>query len=566
MAFCAFCEANDAAMTCSGCKSATYCSVEHQKSHWKTHKEECRAYKIFDDKMTGRYLVTTRDISADSFIMSESPLVVGPKWSLEEQDRLKPVIPCVGCFNPVPIYASTRCPVCNWPACSTKCEGLQNEKLHGLECGILAFGKSSYKNKEENPEVFLDFYRSDALFALKCLMLKIKKPKKWDELLKLNAYEMERKKSPFYEDANERVVKYLQRNFLDVVKNIEEKTGRKILTDYDSNTLQKICGIIELYSMLIPLSNGQELSGLFPTACLLKHSCIPNCSYTFNMTDGFKIKLTAGCDIKKGKVLTTSYTHILWGTFARREHLLQTRYTKCVCERCIDKTELGTYFSALRCFGTEIAHCNGIQLPNDPLDEKSDWSCDKCPITITTEHVLGLMSQMQDEVDSIIYNKDASVTSTETLIDKLSQFLHKNHYHLFALKHSLIQMYGHQKEYLLNQMSESTLERKIKMCHELLEVIQKLDPYAIRLALYTAIIFYELSSTLIELGQRRLKGTSSPEEKIKYAKLFDEAENFLKQGKNALKHEQNTAEGDKTLKQFNELDEKLQKILSVPII
>lgn len=131
--------------------------------------------------------------------MTELPLVVGPKWNLDEHDRVLPIMPCVGCFEPVPVYASTRCPQCSWPACRDNCQGLENDRLHGLECGVLAFGKSPYKSKEENPEAFLDFYRSDALFALKCMMLRVKKPKKWEALMELQAHETERKKSPYYE-------------------------------------------------------------------------------------------------------------------------------------------------------------------------------------------------------------------------------------------------------------------------------------------------------------------------------------------------------------------------------
>lgn len=109
------------------------------------------------------------------------------------------MVPCVGCFEPVPVYTSSRCKQCSWPACKENCEGLENDKLHGIECGMLSFGKSPYKNKEKNPAVFLDFYRSDALFALKCLMLQVKKPKKWEVLMELEAHEQERKKSPYYE-------------------------------------------------------------------------------------------------------------------------------------------------------------------------------------------------------------------------------------------------------------------------------------------------------------------------------------------------------------------------------
>lgn len=52
--------------------------------------------------------------------------------------------------------------------------------------------------------------------------------------------------------------------------------------------------------MMINLPTGEEVSGIYPTACLLEHSCLPNCSYTFSMTDGFKIIVKAGRDIKKG--------------------------------------------------------------------------------------------------------------------------------------------------------------------------------------------------------------------------------------------------------------------------
>lgn len=52
---------------------------------------------------------------------------------------------------------------------------------------------------DEEPEAVIDFYRSDALFALKCLMLQLHKPKKWDELMKLEAHMEERKGTPYYE-------------------------------------------------------------------------------------------------------------------------------------------------------------------------------------------------------------------------------------------------------------------------------------------------------------------------------------------------------------------------------
>lgn len=38
---CAFC-LQPGSKVCTACRSVAYCSVEHQKSHWKTHKIECK--------------------------------------------------------------------------------------------------------------------------------------------------------------------------------------------------------------------------------------------------------------------------------------------------------------------------------------------------------------------------------------------------------------------------------------------------------------------------------------------------------------------------------------------
>lgn len=181
-----------------GCKSATYCSAEHQKKHWKEHKLDCKPYKVSETPEVGRFLEATRDIEAGSFILTEMPIVVGPKWALDEVERHIPAVPCVGCFLPTPIYSQARCKNCNWPVCKVDCEGLENDRLHKLECGVLAFGRSPLKTNED-PEAVIDFYRSDALFALKCLMLQLHKPKKWEELMRLESHLEERKGTPYYE-------------------------------------------------------------------------------------------------------------------------------------------------------------------------------------------------------------------------------------------------------------------------------------------------------------------------------------------------------------------------------
>lgn len=43
------------------------------------------------------------------------------------------------------------------------------------------------------------------------------------------------------------------------------------------------------------------------------------------------------------------YTNALWGTQARRAHIMSTKYFQCKCKRCSDATELGTNFSTIVC-------------------------------------------------------------------------------------------------------------------------------------------------------------------------------------------------------------------------
>ncbi len=81
---------------CSSCKHVFYCSREHQRSHWRTHKEDCVAmgrlpYRVERDDVLGRHLVATRDIPAGTLILNELPIVVGPR------QLSKPV--CLGCHK-----------------------------------------------------------------------------------------------------------------------------------------------------------------------------------------------------------------------------------------------------------------------------------------------------------------------------------------------------------------------------------------------------------------------------------------------------------------------------------
>lgn len=112
MELCPICE-QEAPFKCTSCKLVNYCSAEHQKKHWPTHKVSCRPFKIERSDKLGRYLVATRDIPAKSILFVELPLVIGPKWCISDEEKLSPLFPCVGCFRSTPINGN-RCPRYNF--------------------------------------------------------------------------------------------------------------------------------------------------------------------------------------------------------------------------------------------------------------------------------------------------------------------------------------------------------------------------------------------------------------------------------------------------------------------
>lgn len=186
---------------------------------------------------------------------------------------------------------------------------------------------------------------------------------------------------------DERIVSYLQRNFLQRLRIAEQKSKQQYLKEYDAKILHRICGIIETNYMCINLPTGMELSGVFYQACMMEHSCVPNCYFNFDHKNGFNISVIAGRDIAKGEHLKIMYSNMLWGTQMREEHLRLTKHFLCQCERCSDATELGTYFSAMLCVGDVGKECGGVQLPKEPMNDKTDWACNKCPIVISGQEV-----------------------------------------------------------------------------------------------------------------------------------------------------------------------------------
>ncbi|XP_053611002.1 SET domain-containing protein SmydA-8 isoform X2 [Plodia interpunctella] len=483
----------------------------------------------------GRYLVAARDLAPGDLVLTERPLVFGPK----SQPNPEAAVPCVGCYKLVTADAGERCSRCGWPVCSGHCPGLTNSRHHGVECHILSV----------RPECVLDniadYYRYDALLPLRCMLLQIVDPEKWKKLSDMQSHmECRLPGSEAYDEANEFIVEYLMNNF---INKLENNVKKKYFPDISAELVHKMCGIIDTNALEIRVPDGVELLALFTNTCIMEHSCIPNTKHTFTQfakdkNDLYRITVKVVVPVEKGNHITTMYSHALWGTQARRQHLKDTKYFACRCLRCSDPTEFGTYLSAMKCLGDGNQVCDGIHLPEDPLDDETDWACNKCSIKVNNSQVNMIITQMGEEVENV-QMIGISVTMLENLLCRLSTFLHPNHYHLYSIKHSLIQLYGRQPNY----MSEEILDKKIKMCKDLIAITKILDPGNSRLSLYNAVLQHELHSALLCKAKKvKCDGSMETVGKIKY--LMIEAKSAIEIALDSLKDDIEETSGKKLFK------------------
>lgn len=422
---------------------------------------------------------------------------------------------------------------CRWPVCSVGCE---HEKL---ECSVLSLGNAP--KAKADVRVLVDYYRHDALLVLKCLLLQQHQPERWQMLLEMQSHEEERLGTELQQEAEQRIVSYLEQRFLQRIK--QSKQRGSMPSNYEPKLLHRLCGIIETNYMVIELATGIELSGLFRQACMMEHACQPNCYFQFDAATQ-RIAVCAGCDLKKGDHLKISYTNILWGTQMRQHHLLMTKHFSCRCARCEDPTEYGSYVSAMRCLGDVSKSCVGVQLPVDPLDEHTQWKCDTCPMIVDAAYVTEVQTHMTEQVEQLLAGQPTA-SQVELLLARLSQLLHTNHFHMFNLKHTLVQLYGHEPGLELVTLSDLQLGRKQRLCEELYNVCQQLDPHSIKLAIYVSIILIEMTHTLEERARRQ------PAEA---AALLDQAELRLKEAQDVVEKVQDSVAGRK-------LNDKLQQHL-----
>lgn len=129
------------------------------------------------------------------------------------------------------------------------------------------------------------------------------------------------------------------------------------------------------------------------------------------------------------------------------------------------------------------------------------------------------MKTLQDEIEST-----NAVESIENLLEKYKSVLHSNHFIMISLKNALVDSYGHVNGYLLSELPNALLRRKIELCEEVLEI---LDVFERGKSRARGLMMFELYASEVLLAQRWYEAEESL--KFEYLKQLEKARGLLKE-------------------------------------
>ncbi|GAB0098859.1 SET domain-containing protein [Sergentomyia squamirostris] len=437
-------------------------------------------FQVLQSDELGRYGVTVKDLKAGDVLLKETPFVVGPK-----QDT--PVV-CLGCNIFLDGTSSgPRCSRCGWPLCPD-CEMAQ-APLHKAECRVFVKNAVKFQNLPKEAMVCLQL---DCITPLRLLLAKEADPGRWErEVSVMEHHETIRRDSPSWRVDDTNIVKYLR--------------GPCKLSRFPETLIQQACGILEVNSFEAHTICGNPIRCIFPTLAILAHSCVPNLTHTIYLDGDFRMICRAAVDIPKGDMLYTTYTYTQNGTKERQNHLRRGKYFICHCQRCLDPTELGTFFSSPRCNSCS----SGFYLSQDSLDPAANWECNSCKDSISSTLLDEKIDKIQQDFTAL-KSQESSRTKLiegEKLLKHLLTLLHPNHYILMSLREMLIEMLGHVEGCGLNGLPEVLLNHKIQLIREVLNILDKFEPGMTRAR---ATMLFELHAPLAILAKKLFYSSKIP--------------------------------------------------------
>ncbi|KAG5674227.1 hypothetical protein PVAND_004207 [Polypedilum vanderplanki] len=458
-------------------------------------------FTIEKNSQFGRFAVATHNIEAGSFLFDEIPFAIGP--------NIRTYCCCLECYCPVDGTASgTRCENCSWPLCN-ECSKLSEFSAHKRECEIFREAKCKFFNL---PDANATCMQLDCITPLRVLLEREINMERWkNEVEPMEDHREKRINSNAWKEDQQNIVGYLLGPC---------KLGQRGIT---AELIHKVIGVLEVNAFEAKTLKGTFVRCLYPRLAILSHSCTPNTTHAIHPSDNYSLKVRATVAIEKGSQLFSCYTYTQKGTLDRQQHLMEGKYFQCHCERCLDPTELGTHFSSMKCSSCLF----GDVLSSNPLDSDANWICNKCSQENSAESIKEMLKALQGEIDNA-----NSIEFLENSLEEYEHLLNPNHYIMTSMKNSLIDAYGHINGYMLHEMPDILLKRKIELCDELLAI---LDVFERGMTRARAMILYELHTPIVLYAKSQFEIGNST--KLKYLKQLENAREILNESREILEWE-----------------------------
>lgn len=229
----------------------------------------------------------------------------------------------------------------------------------------------------------------------------------------------------------------------------------------------------------------------------MNHNCVPNIRYSYDKNK--LMTVYASKLIRKGEQIFNSYTKFLWGTNQRRIHLGYSKNFLCKCDRCIDRTEFGSFISAIKCIHPD---CDSIMLPVNPLSVTSPWHCEKCNMKLDHARVSRITDILSKQIFKRILNEPMNLIH-QYLKEKLSTFLPASNQFTIELKLQIILKLKQEPNYVMTLEDHLDVER---YCYDILEIIDKL---AIGECFAKGYLYHKLVNAKIKLAELRGESLSA---------------------------------------------------------
>ncbi|XP_053699243.1 SET domain-containing protein SmydA-8 [Sabethes cyaneus] len=473
-----------AGQRCSGCQQVTYCGREHQRRHWKdAHRAECRCYKVSRNAILGRHLAATRPIRRGEIIYRDPPMLIGPKINsvplcLGCHRNLAPQLPAHNEQQPASRKTLYTCRHCGWPLCGPSCE---SSSLHTDECQL-------FRSRNYRPHIVLhenEPKRKDPAYCvivpLRAIMLAKKDPRKYAKMRTFESHLETRTSTPLYA--------VLKSNLVPFIRNV---LG---LHEFGEDELLQLAGIMDTnsYEIRVP-KRDIKIRGIYELGAMMSHDCRPNTKHFFD--EQLNMVLVAAVDIRKDDVICTSYCQPLLPTIQRRYVLKLAKCFECLCDRCRDPTELGTYLGSIIC-----PKCSQAKMiATNPLDFRSDWQCqrssEQCSYRESAQRYVQRNETFQAEIMAL---RKSGTQYFERFLDTFQETtLHPWNANVLQVKYALCQLYDSLLEGPVSTqaLTEQQKRRQVELCRDLLAVAEILEPGQ---SLFRAKLLLHLRAALIAL-------------------------------------------------------------------